>query len=98
MQVVDKTISVSEAQQDLEAIVLDVAAKNHEVILEIDGEPKAVVIPISLHRQFNEQRRQSRRQALLDKMRAAAERANMTEEEAEELIEEAIKAVRNNKG
>ncbi len=93
MQAVDRTISVSDAQQDLEAIVLDVAATNHEVILEIGGEPKAVVIPVSLHRQLKEQRRQ----AFFDKLSDMARNANMDPEEAEKLAAEAVEWARRNK-
>lgn len=93
MQAIDNTISVSEAQQDLEALVLNVAATNHEVILEIGGEPKAVVIPIQIYQQI----KHSRRKAAVDKLNEMARNADMDPDEADRLAEEAVRWARSHK-
>jgi|GEM_PF-3092220 len=93
MHAVDKTMNVSEAQQDLEALVLDVAATNHEVILEVAGEPKAVVIPIELYRQV----KLNSRRAVNDRLHEMAQNANMEPDEADKLAEEAVKWARSHK-
>jgi prevent-host-death family protein len=93
MQAVDKIISVSDAQQDLEALVLDVAATNHEVVLEVAGEPKAVVIPIEVYRQL----KLNSRRAVNDKLHEMAHNANMGAYEADRLAEEAVKWARSHK-
>jgi hypothetical protein len=58
-------------------------------VIEKNGEPVAAVVPIELYEQWKR-----RREAFFEHMRQVAERANVPEDEAQALIEEAITAVR----
>ncbi len=80
MRPVEKTISVSDVQRDLEAIVQSVATNNDSALLEIGGEQKAAVVPVEVYGQW-----QSRRQNALDNVHKIAEQANVPEDEAHEL-------------
>ncbi len=76
----------------VEEIVQRVSANNEKVILEVEGEPKAVVISVELYDQWLQ-----RRKTFFDTMRTGAERANMSPEEADELAAEAVAWARKNK-
>jgi prevent-host-death family protein len=95
-QVAEESIGVNEAKRDLEKIVQRVAENNDEVTIEIDGEPKAIVIPVALYQQIQRERQRAREQAGRI-MHEAAERANMEPEEAEALAAEAVRWARDNK-
>ena len=86
----EKTISAFEARRNFGKVLQDVAASNAKVIVERHGEPVAVVVPVEVYRQW-----QCRRKEAFDRIRKISERVNMTEDEAKELIEEAIRAVRS---
>ena len=88
----EKTISAFEARRNFGKVLQDVAACNAKVIVERHGEPVAVVVPVEVYRQW-----QRHRQAFFDKMQQIAEQVNMTEEDANELIEEAKRAIRSGK-
>ncbi len=85
----EKTLSASEAQSDFGKI-LDMVSKGDAVVIEHNGKPAVAILPIEAYRQWQQGRR-----VFFDTMRDAAERADMSEEEADELIEEAIRAVRS---
>jgi prevent-host-death family protein len=90
MRAIEESISVSEAGRNLEEIVKRVAENNDSVILDVEGEPKAVVVPVELYQRL-------RRLAIGDMMREGAERANMSPDEADELAAEAVQWARRNK-
>jgi prevent-host-death family protein len=69
--------------------VLQAVSRGDKVVVEKNGEPVAAVVPIELYEQWKR-----RREAFFEHMRQVAERANMPEDEAQALIEEAIAAVR----
>ena len=85
----EKTVSAYEARRNFGKYLQDVAAKGNNIVVERHGEPVAVVVPISVYKQW-----QRRREEFFDWLEKMAERANVPEEEADELIEEAIQAVR----
>jgi prevent-host-death family protein len=85
----EKTVSAYEARRNFGKYLQDVAAKGNNIVVERHGEPVAVVVPVSVYKQWQQRRAEFFR--WLEKM---AERANVPEAEAEELIEEAIQAVR----
>lgn len=85
----EKTISAFEARRNFGRILQEVLTKGDSVVVERHGEPVAVVVSVSLYEQWQQNRR-----AAFDKLREMSERANMPEDEANELIEEAIRAVR----
>ncbi len=86
----EKTINEFEAQRDFGKILQGVISNDDKVIVEKHGEPVAVVVPVELYRQW-----QRDRAAFFDTMREAVEKADMSEEEANELIEEVITEVRS---
>ncbi len=83
-------IGAFEARRQLGKILKEVSGKGEHYVVEYRGEPVAVVVPIQLYEQWKR-----RREAFFDKMRLTAERANMSEEEALALAQEAIQAVRS---
>jgi prevent-host-death family protein len=87
----EKSIRASEIPRRLRK-VLDDAAKGDSVIVERYGEPVAVLVPVSVYEQWKRNREKA-----YDALREISERVNMSPEEAEELVEEAISWVRSNK-
>ena len=87
----EKSIRASEVPRRLRK-VLDDAAKGDSVIVERYGEPVAVLVPVSVYEQWKRNREKA-----FDTLREIAERVNMSPEEADELVEEAIRWVRSNK-
>ena len=92
-RVAKEKVSMADAKSSLEEIVERVAANGDGVIIELDGKPQAAIVPVAAYLEW----RQQRKQEAFDRIREIAKRVNMTEEEAEELIEEAKEAVRSGK-
>ena len=88
----EKTIRAFEARRNFGRILQDVVACGDKVIVERHGQPVAVVVPVEVYKQW-----QQKRQEFFDTMRIAAERANMSPEEADELAAEAVRWARSNK-
>ncbi len=88
----ERTVSAFEARRNFGKILQDVAANGDKIVVERHGEPVAVVVPIEVYRQW-----QQRRQEFFDWLREVSARINAPDEETEQLIEEAIKAVRAEK-
>lgn len=86
----EKMIGAFEARRQLGKILKEVSGKGDRYVVEYHGEPVAAVVPIQLYEQWKR-----RREAFFDKMRLTAERANLSEEEAMTLAQEAIQAVRS---
>jgi prevent-host-death family protein len=86
----EKTVSAFEARRNFGKVLQDVVGAGEKVVIERHGVPVAVVVPVEVYRQW-----QCRRKEAFDRLREISERINMTEEEADELIEEAIRAVRS---
>lgn len=84
-----QTLSAWEARRQFGKVLRDVSRNNDAVIVESHGEPIVAVVPIELY-----QRWERRREAFFDHMQAVSERANLTDEETQEIVEEAIRAVR----
>lgn len=88
-----KTVSVSEAKNQLSA-VLDWAVENSdEVVIESRGEPKVVILSYAEYKEFLAFREQARRREALRQLEMLAEQiwaqnADLSVEEAEELAEE----------
>ncbi len=85
----EKMVGAFEARQQLGKILKAVAGKGDRYVVEYHGEPVAAVVPIQLYEQWKQ-----RREAFFEQMRKTAERANVPEDEAEQLVAEAIQAVR----
>lgn len=88
-----KTVSVSEAKNQLSA-VMDWAVDNgEEVVVESRGEPKAVILSYREYQEFLALREQARRREALRQLAELAERmqalnADLSAEEVEQLAEE----------
>jgi prevent-host-death family protein len=89
----EKTVSAFEARRNFGQILQEVQVNGNKVIVERHGEPVAVVVPVNVYKQW-----QGSRKAFFDMLREVSERVNMQEDEANELIEEAIRAVRSGNG
>jgi prevent-host-death family protein len=85
----ERTIGAFEARRSFGKILQDVAAKGEKVVVERHGQPIAAVVPIHVYEQWKR-----RREAFFDQMDEAAKRANLSPEEADELVQEAIQEVR----
>ena len=86
----EKLVGAFDARRQLGKILKEVSGKGDRYVVEYHGEPVAAVVPIELYRQW-----QRRREAFFETMRVAAERADVPEEEAARLVQEAIQAVRH---
>ena len=88
-----KTISVSEAKNQLSA-VMDWAVENgDEVVIESRGEPKAAILSYAEYQEFLAFKEQARRKEALRQLDELAQRmwarnADLSDEEVEELAEE----------
>lgn len=89
----EKMVGAFEARQQLGKILKAVAGRGDHYVVEYHGEPVAAVVPIQLYEQWKR-----RREAFFEKMRETAERANVPEGEAAQLVTEAISAVRAEDG
>lgn len=85
----EKLIGAFEARRQLGKILKEVSGKGDRYVVEYHGEPVAAVVPMHLYEQWKR-----RREAFFDKMRLTAELANVSEEEAMTLAQEAIQVVR----
>jgi prevent-host-death family protein len=84
----EKMIGAFEARRQFGRILNEVSGQGDRFVVERHGEPVAAVVPIKVYRQWKLQRA-----AFFDHMRATAERANLSPEEAAALVDEAIRAV-----
>ncbi len=85
----EKKVAAFEARRQFGKILQDVLVKGDAFVVERHGEEVAAIVPVQVYRFWQEERK-----ALFDSMRLAAETANMSEEEAMALAEEAVQAVR----
>jgi prevent-host-death family protein len=85
----EKTIGAFEVRRSLGRILQEVAAKGDRVVVERHGEPIAAVVPIDVYNQWKRSRTE-----FFDRMRRAAERADLTPDEADQLTTEAVAAIR----
>jgi prevent-host-death family protein len=86
---IDKIIPAFTARRQFGKILHDVEMTGAPIVVERHGEPVAAVVPMRIYQQWKR-----RREALFAKLRLAAERANLSEEEANALAAEAVRAVR----
>jgi prevent-host-death family protein len=82
---VQKTISAAEAGRDLTRFLREVSAGEDQYIVEADGVPLVLVVPLDTTEQIISDRR-----ALVDQLDQSAARAKLTEEEADILAQEAV--------
>ncbi|HEX8228523.1 MAG TPA: type II toxin-antitoxin system Phd/YefM family antitoxin [Chloroflexia bacterium] len=92
MRAIEENMDVGDAQRNLEKIVQRVAENNDKVVLEVEGQARAVVVPIEIYEQWKRSR-----DDFFETMRLAAERSNLSPEEAHELATEAVAWARSHK-
>jgi prevent-host-death family protein len=88
----EKNIGAFEIRRQFGKILEAVVAKGDKFVVERHGEAVAAVVPIEI---YNEWKRG--REAFFDKVRAIAERTDLTPEEAERVTSQAVKTVRAKK-
>ncbi len=85
----EKTIGAFIMRRQFGKVLQEVVVRGDRYIVERHGEPVAAVVPIEVYEQWKRAR-----DDFFDKLRAASQRANLTLQEADELTDEAVKAVR----
>jgi prevent-host-death family protein len=79
MTFMEQVIGAFQARRKFGKLLRDVEIKRDPIVVERNGEPVAVLVPIDL---YNHWKREC--QEIFDSMRMPAERANMPDEEASE--------------
>ena len=82
-------VGAFEARRQFGKILSEVAGKGERYVVERHGEPVAAVVPMEVYQQWK-----MSRETFFATARAAAEQANLSEEEADALAAEAVRAVR----
>jgi prevent-host-death family protein len=85
----EKTIGACEVRRSLGRILQEVSVNGDRVVVERNGQPVAAVVPIDVYNQWKRSRAE-----FFERMRQAAECANLTSDEADRVAAEAIAAVR----
>ena len=85
----ERTIGAFDARRTFGKVLNEVVARGDAYVVERHGEAVAAVVPIHLYEQWKRER-----EAFFDRMEAIAQRANVPEEEAEQLVQEELRAVR----
>lgn len=85
----EKVISSFEVRRSFGKILQSVLAQRDKFIIERHGTPVAVVVPIEVYEQWKQSR-----ERFFDTLRLAQANANLGEDEAAHLADEAVKAVR----
>jgi prevent-host-death family protein len=86
----EKQLGAFEARRQLGRVLKEVAGKGDRYVVEYHGEPVAAIVPMALYEQWK-----ATGQSFFSQLRATAEQANLSEKEGEELVNEAIRAVRS---
>ncbi len=82
----EKQIDVVDVQRRFDQVLGEVALNGDRYIVSDRGEPVVAIVPMAIYEQWN-----TGRSVLFAQMHAMAERANLTEEEGEQLIAEALR-------
>lgn len=85
----ERRIGAADARNDLDRLLDDVAGNRDSYVIERQGAPVAAVVPIQQYEQWKRARR-----AFFDRAEAAGRRSAMPAEDAEQLVQEAIRATR----
>ncbi|MEQ8223909.1 MAG: type II toxin-antitoxin system prevent-host-death family antitoxin [Candidatus Eremiobacterota bacterium] len=87
-----KTISAMKARQNLGQIMNEVSIRSDSYIIERNGKPLVAIVPVS----FLEEQ-ELKKKGFLNLLDKAQSNSNVTEEDIQDDIREAIKEVRKNK-
>jgi prevent-host-death family protein len=85
----EKVVSAFDARRQFGSLLHDVDARHDKIIVTRHGEPVAALVPISVYEQWKQ-----RRERFFQLIEDIQTHANMTQEEADELIAEALEATR----
>ena len=85
----ERVVTAFEARRSFGKLLEDVHGRGDHVVVERHGAPVAAVVPIAVYEQWKRTR-----ERFFARMEAAAARANLSEEEADALVTEAVRAVR----
>ena len=88
----EKSITAFDARRHFGTLIEGVSAKGDKVIVERHGKPVAVVVPLQVYEQWK-----AARERFFDMFELAANNANLSPEEADELAAEAVAAVRSSR-
>ena len=88
----EKTINSFEVRRSFGKILQDVSAKGDKFIVERHGMPVAVLVPLTVYEQWKQSR-----ERFVAALHAAQEKADLPEEEAMALAQEAVQAARARK-
>ena len=86
----EKTIGAYDVRRQFGRVLQEVLSRGDRYVVERHGEPVAAVVPIEVYEQWKRARAE-----FFDGIRQAAERANMSPQEAERLADEAVRAIRS---
>lgn len=86
----EKTVGAFEIRRNFGKVLQSIAARGDKYVVERHGEPVAAVVPMEVYEQWKRSRSR-----LMERLRAAQERANLSPEEADALAEEAVRAARS---
>jgi prevent-host-death family protein len=89
----EKIISAFEVRRRFGKILQDILTRRDKFIIERHGTPVAVVVPIEVYEQWKQSR-----ERFFETLRRAQANANLADDEAMELANEAVKAVRIQNG
>jgi prevent-host-death family protein len=85
----EKTIGAFEVRRQFGKVLQEVASKGDRFVVERHGEAIAAVVPIEVYQQWKRARGE-----FFDRLRAVADQARLSPQEADELACEAVEAVR----
>lgn len=85
----EKTVAAFEARRTFGKLLDEVQMHGEQVLIERHGAPVAALVPVTMYRQWQQQR-----QAFFDQRRAVSANAGLSEAEAEGLAAEAVQAAR----
>ena len=88
----EKTINSFEMRRSFGQILQDVSSKGDKFIVERHGMPVAVLVPITVYEQWKQSR-----ERFFEALHAAQAKADLSEDEAIALAQEAVQAVRAHK-
>src|SRR5215216_4058968 len=88
-QIMEKTVGAFEVRRSFGRILQEVSAGGDRVVVERNGQPVAVVVPIDVYNQWKRSRAD-----FFERIRRTSERANLTPDDADQVATDAVRAVR----
>ncbi len=85
----EKKVAAFDARRNFGKILREVLSRGERFVVERHGEPVAAVVHIEVYEQWKKSR-----SAFFARVRTAAERAQMSPEDAETLSEDAVRTIR----